>query len=234
MINFYIVCDPNDTKIKEKVLTLYNNKYKPEIIEQVLDNIKFISRLDCYSLKLDKVLFLDVKSYNEIYWLNPNGIKYLYCNNTKDMKLGIPYPITTIYGYYDYQKFFKRTRLKLKFDIFKELQSDIKNNKTYVSSLSSTVNDIRAFLPPDYIFKTHTQNLNIYDTVNNILYVHNGALDTNNRLIPEAKFYKKNLNVIFVKDEYKNDSIYDRYTSNDLNEYWLTENDILIKDFLND
>jgi hypothetical protein len=50
----------------------------------------------------------------------------------------------------------------------------------------------------------------------------------------EAKFYKKNLKVIFMKDEYKNDSIYDRYSSDDLNDYWLTENDSLIKDFLND
>lgn len=241
-VTLYIVCDPNDTKVKEKVLNLYNSKYKQEVIDKAISSIKFITRFDCYSLILDKVLFIDIKSYNEIYWLSPNSKKYLYCNNVKDMKLSIPYPITTLYGYYSYQKYNlnKRVPLKLKFDIFKEVDDPGSPSDScpsplwFVSSLGSTERDIKPHLPENYVYKTSTQARDIYNHYQNILYVHNGNLDTNNRLIPESKFYNKNLEVIFTKADYKDiGSITDRW-NNDWKHYELDGNDLLITDILKD
>ena len=201
----------------------------------VFSRIKFISWKQCYPLKLEinRFLFLDIKSYNKLYTLFPTEKCYLYNNNKLDMKKEIHYPLF-MYGYYsEYQEFNIKEKLCLYFDLFKSFDPP-DSNTWFVSSIDSKLENIRPFIQTDnFIFKIHSRSISLYSKFSNFLYIQAGGLDTNNRLIPEVKFYNRNLEVIFLKEEYKKDSIYDRYI-NTWQSYSLEDDNKLIMDILRD
>jgi hypothetical protein len=77
--------------------------------------------------------------------------------------------------------------------------------------------------------------LNIYKDFQKIMYIHNGNLDTNNRLIPESMYFDKELKIKWVNEAYQVDSIYERYIDikeNGLKDYWLDSSDLIIQNLL--
>lgn len=231
-IHFFITSlKPLTQKDKDLIFTALNLKYIASEIE-----IKFSSITGSYltSKFLTKAFFLDVKSYNELYKFLPGVKKYLYCNNKNDMKNNIQYPDNLYYWYDQYQIGNYKTKLKLYFDIHK-IYPLIENETWFISSIGSTENQIQKYLPEVYVFKKHKRMLNIYKDFQKIMYIHNGNLDTNNRLIPEAMYFGKELKIKWVQEDYKNDSIFERYidiTENGINEYILDESDLIIRDLL--
>jgi hypothetical protein len=237
---FFVNSKPWTKKDKKLIKHILLEKYS--ISDDILNNINFITLIDCYKTTkhLHKSFFVDVHSYNSIYQMLPGIEKLLYCDNARTMQSYIPYPEKT-YGYYDYQYISKREYripLKLNFDIFKNFDNDNNNSnnidKWFVSSIESKEDDLKDYLPNDYVFKIHSTFINIFEQFNNFLYIQNGGLDTNNRLIPEAFFYKKNLKIVKTKN-WITDSILLRYEDilkDGLQKYWLTKDDPLIMELL--
>jgi hypothetical protein len=225
----------SDYRLINKAFSL---KYKEDIYPKFhpifLDSILKLS-----GLKLERTLFVDMKSYNKCHFLVDKDNCHLYCNNKDHIDPGVSQP-KYIYGYYHYQFFNIMVPLKLKFDIFKDIPYDSlieKHNTWFISSPNINLNEISDHIPNDYDFKQPNKYLNIFEEYNKILYIHNGILDTNNRLIPEAFFYDKILKVKFIKEEYKMDSIAERYfniAKRGLLPYTLDQYDIIIRNILKD
>jgi hypothetical protein len=236
---FYIVFNKDLTeKDKQLIYTAFNIKYKQSKLKNYDINFLKLVKLPTlirYEPFLNKALFLDIKSYNFINYLLPTIKKYLYCNNDKDLDSKIKYTENIYYWYDNYQSGNYRTTLKLNFSIFNSIKSGITNDGWFVSSVEKNLNLIEKYLPHQFVIKLHNMMINIYKEFQNILYIHTGNLDTNNRLIPESFFYEKNLQLVFVKEDFKNDSIWLRYNDileNGLKNYTLTRDDIIIKHLL--
>jgi len=170
---------------------------------------KFILHSNYTSLpKLIKnnVLILDTQTYNKCKYLIKNKI-FLYSQNGKNDVFD------NTYGFYKYQNFKIKTRLKL----------GLKYHKKYIElydSFSSAIDMKNTTKLPN--------NFTNIMKVKNWHYVHNG-FDTNNRFIIEARYFNKNI-TIQESTELIDDSINDRLTSN-IEEFILDKNDKLIKDF---
>ncbi len=231
-VHFFITSlRPLSQKDKDLIYKVFYDKY---IDTSVI--IKFSSIVGCHLIStfLDKALFLDVKSYNTITKFLPGVEKHLYCNNKDDMINSVTYPENIYYWYERYQIGKYKTKLKLYFDIHKTYP-DIENNIWFVSSIGSTEKQIELFLPDKYILKQHKKMVNIYKDYQKIMYIHNGNLDTNNRLIPEAMYFNKDLHIKWVHEDYMNDSIFERYIDikqNGLESYTLDDMDIMIQNLL--
>lgn len=227
--NFYIVNCKSEYD-KRLISQAFDSKYNKELIKD--NNIKFITNTHVYNLKNDKLLFLDIYSYNHCYMFISNKDNcFVYCNNKYDMIESVKYP-HYLFGYYNYQHYNYRTTLKLNFNIFKKINIDYKFQH-FISSPGSDKKQIEKYLNDinSFKFKQHNICENIFEAYYSIIYIHNGVLDTNNRLIPESKFYNKKLNIIFT-DKYKiPDSIIDRY-ERDIQYFWLDEKDLLIEKIL--
>jgi hypothetical protein len=232
-IHFFITSlKPLTQKDKDLIFIAFDLKY-----EDVNNSfIKFSSITGSYltSKFLTKALFLDVKSYNAISKFLPKVEKHLYCNCVGDMKADIFYPGNLYYWYEGYQTGKYKTRLKLYFNIHK-IYPKSENKTWFVSSIGSTEDQIQEYLPEVFVFKKHKRMLNIYKDFQKIMYIHNGNLDTNNRLIPEVMYFGKELKIKWVQEDYKNDSIFERYidiTENGINDYILDESDLIIQNLL--
>ena len=221
-------------KYKNLILNTIENKYLTDS-----DNIIFThSIMEIYKLSksIDKILFLDTRSYrNNFEFLETKNI-YLYNNDnnfyrpkTKNLR---------VYGYYDYQDFDFKTLLKFYFDIYPPLK---KSKKGYF--LSSTLKNINEKISKKISEKIKGNKIekNVFQHVNNLfesfdtlVYIHS-TLDTNNRIIIESAFYNKNIE--FIDEISIIDSSHLRYKdvkNRKLNKYYLTKDDILIKDFINE
>jgi len=156
----------------------------------------------------NNVLILDTQTYNKCKYLIKNKI-FLYSQNGKNDTFD------NTYGFYEYQNFKIKTRLKL----------GLKYHKKYTEiydDFSSAGNMINTSKKPNVFL-----NLMEYK---NWVYKHN-TFDTNNRFIIEARYFNKNLSI----QEYEkfDDSINDRLNSN-INNFVLDVNDIMIKGFNNE
>jgi hypothetical protein len=231
-IHFFITSlKPLTQKDKDLIFTAFDLKYEG------VDNsfIKFSSITGSYFTSgfLTKALFLDVKSYNTISKFLPGIEKHLYCNHSDNMEVDIFYPGNLYYWYEEYQTGKYKTKLKLYFGIHK-VYPETENEAWFVSSVSAE-DQIGEYLPEVYVFKKHKIMLNIYKDFQKIMYIHNGNRDTNNRLIPEAIYFGKELKIKWTQEVYKNDSVFERYidiTENGINDYILDESDLIIQKLL--
>lgn len=234
LIHFFITSlKPLTQKDKDLIYIAFELKYT-----KVDRNfIKFSPGTGSYltSKFLNKALFLDVKSYNSISKFLPGVEKFLYCNNIEDMVSEIPYTKKLYYWYDRYQTGNYETRLKIYFNIHKVYPKS-ENETWFVSSINSTEDQIKAYLPEVYVFKKHKRMINTMKDFQKIMYIHNGNLDTNNRLIPEAIYFEKELKIKWVHEDYMNDSIFERYIDikqNGLTAYSLDGSDLIIQHLLN-
>jgi hypothetical protein len=195
-----------DDGIFNYIMKIFKLKYDyDKSLDNYIVNSNYTSLLKIID---NNVLILDTRTYKKCKSLIKYDI-YLYSENG-DNDL-----FQTTYGFYDYQTFMRKNRLKLAFKYHRNYTS---NKDMFVSSPNTHKTTFDSKQPNNYV------NLLEYKHWH---YNHNG-FDTNNRFIPEARYFNKTLSHSDIKFD---DSIEDRLTV-DLEDLTLTTNDILIKDFL--
>jgi hypothetical protein len=230
--NFYIIgINQNDLN---SIITIFKDKYKN--INAILNRIKSIKITALYALNLKKSLILDIKTFystkefltNEIYCFSDEAHGKFRFNNNRVVKY---------YGSYQYQDFDENCYLKLNFDIFKDIYED--GSDVFVSSpdpklIKRNLTSYKErFKGKNIILKKQLSgNGDLFQKISTLLYVHTG-LDTNNRIIPEAYFYQKEVLIeentdIVDSTTLRNEDI----KNNGLNRYTLSENDKMIIEML--
>jgi hypothetical protein len=227
-INFYIV-DINK-KDYDLVLKIFSEKYETD-----LENIVPIKIIDLLKLNLDKTLILDIKTFydckefltNEIHcFSNEEHSLFRYKNNKK----------VIYYGSYEYQNYDHFCYLKLNFSIFKNIDKNPEG--VFVSSRDIKLIEmykedwIKKFKKPIILKKIQNGVGNIFELIDTVCYVHTER-DTNNRIIPEAFFYKKNIHIEKRCDIVDSTVLrYNDIMNNGLKNYTLDETDLMIKSCL--
>jgi hypothetical protein len=211
---------------------IFKNKYN--VSDKLLEKIRKISLKDFITVP-KKIIILDNRTYNnlrsflgskKVFWFNNHngGIK----KNENDKT----------YGEYSYQNFEIKEGLKFYFDIYKKISKS--ENKIYLSSPSKTDSEItkilnskNIFLNGEILFKNPNLHLdNLFEKFSTLVYLHNGQEDGNNRLIIESYYYNKNILLFDYSD--KEDSVHHRFHlgSKNLDYFYLTKENKLIKDYL--
>jgi len=221
---FYIVnISPTDLIFVKKVLA---EKYSAAV-----HNIVPVSATHLYYLKLDKTVVLDIQTFydckefftNEVHCSsNINHPGYSYKDNRT----------VTFYGAYEYQKFSVFNHLKIYFDIFNPVGS---NSGVFVSCpnpdfLKSYLPNIRARYTAPIILKSgNAGSGNILSSIDTVHYLH-VLIDSNNRIIPEAHYFEKNLVIEHLTDIVDSVNLRDAdIRNNGIGNYTLSENDEIIK-----
>jgi len=196
-----------DKKIFDYIITIIKIKYKyNKLLDNLIKNTKYT---ELPKLIQNSVLILDTNTYYKCKPLIKQKI-FLYSQNGKNSL------VENTYGFYNYQVFKHKVRLKLALSYHKEY------NEIYNTFNSSPKMNITK----DSKNPNKFQNIMEYKHWH---YIHNG-FDTNNRFIPEARYFNKQLShtkIIF------NDSINDRLIT-PIENLILTKYDRLIKDFINE
>jgi hypothetical protein len=223
-INFYIVGANNDD-IK-LVKQLFSEKYTCNV-----DDIKTIKRTEIYSLKLDVTLVFDVHTFTKCKEFFSNNV-HCYSNDTHGNFQYNNNRNVTYYGSYHYQKYDVFSYLKLNFNIFKKVNN---TPGVFVSSVNTEYvqNNLddwkKRYDKPIIVKRSYKGKGDIFNMIDTVHYVH-WSLDKNNRIIPEAFFYQKQLII-----EHRTDIIdsvnyrYDDITNNGLDRYVLTLNDPMVQ-----
>lgn len=220
-----------DTDV-EYFKAIFKEKYNFD--HKLLDDIKPITKIGFTQLDIDNLLVLDMQSYNAIRDLAFN-VKTVNVYSTQSHSFLDTKPNHRFYGWYNYQTFNKRTRLKFYLDIHKTFET--KGNKTFVSYLNGDgvqiLSDLN--LDPDTVYtkRLNQHNENLFANVDKIVYYHTGHLDTNNRIVVESYIHNIPLEIHF--NGHTNDSIFERATEldhNGLDQFAMTQDDVMIRDFL--
>lgn len=228
-IKFYLVdTNSKDLELIKKILF---SKYKLNV-----DDIITVSTIQLYKLKLDRTLIFDIKTFedckefltNEIHcFSNESNNLFRYKNDKK----------VIYYGIYPYQSYDVECMLKLNFEIFPPLENQ--GYGVFISAASQDYlvsNFVRwkeKFKKPIIIKRNNEGVGNIFELIDSVHYAHT-HLDRNNRIIPEAFFYKKDIS-IEEPFNLKPDSSNFRYSDileNGLKSYTLTEECPIIQAFL--
>jgi len=224
------------TNIDEEYLLhlkeLFTQRYNFDT--ELLNKITLLNGIrEMYDVKLEKALYLDVKTFMTIgMFFKCDTIIYSNewidkpTSKVKDIKL---------FGYYDYQNFDVKEKLKFHFGIYAPIpKTDTKT--AFVSGLNADENVVINNLnitEKNYIFKPIDRAIDDLFMKFDVLYYYHSAFDKNNRLIPECFFYNKEVKITYT--DLPKDSIYYRYNDikeNGIGAYTLDENDLLIKEML--
>lgn len=227
-LNLIIFGDADSGFIK----SIFNDKYNVD--DAVIERIIFINRhRDLITLNLKNVMFLDLRSYSSLKPFIRHAKFKVYSNKIERYEDDR----SIFYGFYNYQHFNKKTRLKF-FQNIHNIYTE-KGNLLFVSSLAGDNEKIIKELnlnEKEVLVKTlNVHNENLFKRIDKIIYYHTGMLDVNNRIIVEAYIHNIPIRIIF--NGHFNDSVFERYnelSQNGLGEFILTDDDILIKDFLKD
>ena len=229
-LKFFIITNSSIDDIKN-ILT---EKYAFDA--SILQDVLCVSKLKYYEMNVENVMMLDVDTYENIKdFLNKTKNVFVYSHRSH--KHLNEKPNVCFYGWYDYQNFNKKTRLKFFFDCYK-LHGDL-GDKVFLTHLNGNVENIiqELNLNRDKLMfkKPNEHNKNLFREVGKIVYYHTGCQDTNNRTIVESFIYKIPLEIHFRG--YNNDSVYERFHTiqeHGLRQFQLDENDIMIRDFLDE
>jgi len=225
-IKLYIIFD-GDINIVKNII-----KEKYYISETELKNIIHIKKTYLLKHNFHKVLILDTETYNNIKLFSKKIDKiFLYSNDAEYIKR----PQDVSYGFYDYQKFDIKERLKLGFQFMKPKKSIL--NKSFCSALIYGFKEIDKKIIENkatykVIYKNFNKDLDIFN-FKEIIYYHTHNLDRNNRIIPEAYYFGNKL--ILINNKNTNDSVNERYNmckNNSYKIFQIDNNYILINDFL--
>lgn len=215
-------------------------KHDLELVNQIfyekynIDNTDIIpiKRIQLFSLQLDRTLILDIDTFYNCKELLTNQI-HCFSNDTHDMFRYKTDRSVTYYGSYPYQRYDREGYLKFNFDIFKPLTKQ--GHGVFVSALNQkylrdNLHLLKERFKRPLILKASTGGPgNLFDHIDAVHYVHTQR-DTNNRIIPEAFFYGKEVTIEDLHTEY--DSITIRYNDimeNGIEKYRLTEDDTMVQ-----
>lgn len=223
--NLYIVGIPDkDLSVVKQVFT---EKYTNS-----LDLIKPCTITGLHKLKLKKTITLDIKTF---YGLKEflTGDVHAFSNEPHEMfRYADDQRKVTYYGSYDYQNYDVFNYLKLNFSIFKPLTKE--GVGSFVSGAFAWTGSNGITIPDKYkghFHKKHDSGYgNIFDMIDTLIYVHTSR-DTNNRIIPEAWYYNKTIEIDDLRPDII-DSITMRYNdikANGLGNYTLTKEDAIVK-----
>jgi hypothetical protein len=228
-IKFYIIgISPHDVELVKRI---FSEKYTVSPDFEVLK-----SPIELYKLNLDRTLILDVRTWFATREFCTNSIQ-VFSNYDHDEFRFKNDRTVTYYGSYDYQKYDKHCLLKINFDIFREIAKS--GYGVFVSSndpehIKKHADEYHTrFDKPVILKKSHAGVGNVLELVDQVHYVHT-QLDTNNRIIPEAFFYNKEVTIESIGCS-EVDSIDLRYhdiKENGLSSYTMAMNDVMIEDML--
>jgi hypothetical protein len=215
--------------------SMFMDKYvfEPSVLD---DMVSFTKYTDFLRVKVKNLMVLDVHSYEKTQPFMGRVKSVRAYSNDKHEYLGKTQG-HTFYGWYDhYQDFDVKERLKLYRDIHRVY--DDKGNKVYISSPYEHNNVIAKQLgygvDDVYVKKPNEHNTGLFKHINKIVYWHTG-FDTNNRTVVES--YIHDIPIEIHYNGYENDSIKERYEvmyNGNPKELFLTEDDVMIKDFVDD
>lgn len=223
--------EPNIEFFKE----IWKDKYNFD--HSILDDIITMSPVQYMMADVKNVLMLDVHSYIMIKdFLGKMNKLFLYSNKPTGEEYLNKDPRTTFYGWYDNYQFYNiKTRLKLYKEIHKTFE--VRGDKTYISSPNGDNLAIAQQLGLDldtvYLKENNTHFSGLFERINKIIYWHCGNNDANNRIIIESCIH--NIPIEIHCNGYLDDSVYDRkqlLEQNKAEEFYLTDNDIMVRDFL--
>jgi hypothetical protein len=233
-LKFYILNASNSDI--EYFKDIFKDKYSFNL--SYLEDILSIFLIEIPKLYLETVLIFCVKTYESVKDLLWNS-KHVRVYSNKSHNFLNTKPNHTFYGWYDYQQFNKKTRLKFYTDIHKTF-TEHKDNVLLSSVLPTkeTMIEMQRYLNLDadriYTKKHNEHNTNLFANINKIVYWHTGVPDANNRTVVEA--YIHNIPLELYLHNNHNDSVYDRVETikeQGLTPFVLSTDDILITDFLN-
>lgn len=217
-----------DDKIMVECLNIFKNKYNYDY--EIHKYIKIVKRTDLIKYNILNCLILDINTLEKTHnFLSKSNI-FCYSN----IKTNIIRKNIYFYGFYDYQNTDRITRLK----IFKEVHKTFekKGNKILLTSLNYDLNIVINKLNLNtknlLLKKNNNHNYNLFEDIYKIVYYHSPSLDKNNRLIVESAIHNIELEVHY--NGFTNDSVFERHQlilNKNLDELFLCENDLLIKDF---
>lgn len=230
----YILLNTSEKDV-EMFKGIFQEKYHFD--ESVLNDIINLTKITDY-IKLDvqNLLVLDIHSYEKVKDFTGKAKSVRIYSNESHKHLNKK-PHHKFYGFYDYQDFNYKTRLKFLIPAHKTFKK--KGNKTFVTSLnidySIVVNDLGLNKDEIFVKNLNSHNSNLFESVDKMIYYHSGNTDTNNRAVVEAFIHKIPLKVYL--NGYEHDSIKERHQEllkSGLGDFRLTKDDILISDFLGD
>lgn len=222
-------CDDEDLSMYKSI---FQEKYDVPDMDGIINLTKYT---DFLRLDINNLMVLDVNSYKKVKDFS-GRIKSIrvYSNDTHNF-LNTK-PNHTFYGWYDYQVYNIKERLKLYREIHRVF--DVKGNKSFVSSSHHNnrivINKLGVSYDDICLKEFNIHNVNLFENINHIIYWHIGK-DTNNRIVVEA--YIHGIPITLHLNGYESDSVKERY---DLiqrgcaDELFLSDDSIIINDFIKD
>ncbi len=231
-INFILI-NTSDEDL-EMFISIFKEKYN--FNHKYLDDIIVCNkRTDLIKMKIQNLMALDINTYKIVKNFTL-GIKSVRVYSNEPHNFVSEKPNHKFYGFYDYQPFDTKERLKLYGSIHKVFDS---GDKTFLSALNDDYIEILRKLNIDksevYVKAMNTHNNKLFELTNKMIYWHSGNRDTNNRFIVES--YIHNIPLTVHLNGYTNDSVQERFnlvSAGRGNEFMLDIDDLLIQDFLND
>jgi len=228
---FYIsnIRDEYIGELKEVFKNRYN--FNNHLLDRIIA-IKTIKQYTLINKNIKKALFVDVRSYENIHaFLNCPLV--IYSNEAHEITTKKPHKV---FGYYDYQNFQIKEKLKFNFEIYKPI-SNKKTNTALVTRVLGAENVIHKIdiKENNIIYKPKEHAIESVFEKFDTLYYYHSFLDTNNRLIVESLYYNKNVEIIYTG--LKKDSVYYRYNdimNNGVDGYRLTKDDLIIQEMLSE
>lgn len=230
----YFLLNTDDEEL-ELFKSVFNDKYLFDPL--YLDDIVTVNKYtDFMRYDINNLMILDVNTYKKIrhFTHGINSIR-VYSNDTHSF-LDIK-PNHVFYGWYDYQIFNIKTRLKLYSEIHRTfdskgggvfISSPEPNNRVVVDKLGLSEDRV-------YVKKFNEHITNLFENIDSVVYWHTDKKDTNNRVVVESFIHDIPITIYY--NGYENDSIWDRYdvmTNGNPKDLFLGLDDILIRDFLHD
>ena len=224
---------------KKLIIESFQEKYNCNIHIQFCKRKTDVLKLLVYA---KCVLFLDIFSFKKYKDISIQ--KFVYSNEFYEEdynKLSDNVKNTTkFYGWYDYQyhNIGCTTKLKINFDIFKELPLMRPNDYTYLHLTDPNIDSYNISLIKnrlkltDILFKKPNEKIDkLFSKISTIYYIQNSdIIDKNNRTLLEAQYYGLN---VFYYDFYSTsitNSNINRLKSREYNDFTLSETDILLRD----
>lgn len=228
-LKFYIITN----SLIDDIKNILTEKYAFDV--SILQDVLCISKLKYYEMTVQNAMMLDVDTYDNIKdFLGKTKNVYVYSHRSHkhlNEKSNVCF-----YGWYDYQNFNKKTRLKFFLDCYKTY--DVLGDKVFLSHLNgnteSMIHELQLNRESLLVKRPNEHNPNLFERVGKIIYYHTGCQDTNNRTVVESFIYKIPLQLHLRG--YNNDSVYERFDTiqrTGLKEFKLDVDDIMIQDFLN-
>jgi hypothetical protein len=224
-VKFYVVgISDHDLNLVNQIL---GEKYNVDTVD-----ITPIKLVQLYSLNLDRTLVLDVDTFyncKEFF----TGDVHCFSNDTHPMFRYKTNRNVTYYGAYPYQRYDQEGYLKFNFDIFKPLTKQ--GHGVFVSALNQkhlrdNLHLLKQRFNRPLILKASTGGMgDLFDHIDAVHYIHTQR-DTNNRIIPEAFFYNKEVTIDDLHPEVDSISIrYNDIKQNGVEKYRLTEDDPMVQ-----